>query len=279
MTLRHSVITLRDGFKVGVIQSDNTDGTPLVLLHGWSVSAFAYTEVLEHLEKLGFRVIALDAPGHGRSDALHWGHGIRDMARIVRAALDALHVMGEAVIVGHSMGGAMAVEYAAMFPGNVAAAILLNPAAGQSHHDAIRVVFTPEGVLRVAELLTGALRDVIGDTALAAENRSGTELLSLGSRLAKSFSGASILKAGVALLKSDTHNALRALKRWGVPTVIIHGSDDHIVSAEAAFQAAVTSGARLRILNGRNHSWMVSDAKHAATIVAGEARSILEKIA
>lgn len=279
MALLHRTIELTDGFKVGVTQSRirRTDQPTIVFLHGWSVSALAYTEMLEHLEYAGFSVVAFDAPDHGRTSSLRWGHTIKDMAKVVHRALHVLKITDPAVIVGHSMGGGIAVEYAAMYPGFVAAAILLNSAVGQSHHEALRVGFTPEAALRVAELVTGALRDVVGDSRLAAESRSMTELLSLGRRLGKSLSGSRMLRAGVALLLSNTAEALHRIWHYDVPTVIIHGSDDRIINQEAAIEAALVSGAKFQILPGYNHSWMIARPEEAAKRISEWARTIARK--
>jgi pimeloyl-ACP methyl ester carboxylesterase len=280
MTLVHRTITVRNDFKVGVTyiaREFSPARLTLVFLHGWSVSALAYTEMLEHLDGMGYQVIALDAADHGRTDSLRWGHTVKDMALLVRQALDKLHVHDMAVIVGHSMGGAIAVEYAAAYPGSVSAAILLNPAAGKHHHETLRIGFTPIAALRVAELVTGALRDIVGDARLATKSRSVTELLSLGRRLGKSLSGARILRAGVALLLSDTYSALDALGHYGVPTVIIHGSDDRIIKERAIHQAAITAGARYEILPGYNHSWMIAQPQEAAERISKWARTIARK--
>lgn len=279
MTLIHETITVRNGFKVGVTHSDVQANyrQPLVFLHGWSVSALAYTEMLERLDREGFYVVAFDAPDHGRTDSLKWGHTVKDMALVVRQALDKLRIHDLAVVVGHSMGGSIAIEYAAAYPGSVAAAILLDPAAGEHHHDALKIGFTPEAGLRVAELVTNALRDVVGDARLATESRSVTELLSLGRRLSKSLSGTRILRAGVALLLSNTYEALHLLQYHSVPTVVIHGSDDRIIDSRAAQQAALVAGGQYEMLPGYNHSWMIARPEEAAARISKWARAIARK--
>lgn len=281
MALLHRTITLDDGFKVGVVQSRirRTDIPTLVWLHGWSVSAVAYDEMLNCLEnRSSFYVIALDLPDHGESSALPWGHSIADMAYIVRCALDKLGVT-EAVMVGHSLGGGVVTQFAARYPESTLGAILIDAAAGQHHHEAIQVAFTVEGVLRAAELVTGALRDIIGDIRMAAEKRSVRELLSLGRRLGKSVSGLPMLRAGIALLKHESDQALRQIRKNATPVVVIHGGDDRIISQRAAIQAAHSSGGCWHILAGCNHSWMISDPARAAEVIAEHAWRIVRKAA
>jgi pimeloyl-ACP methyl ester carboxylesterase len=275
MSTCDSVITLDDGFKVGVTQAGPEHGHHLVYLHGWSVSALAYRELVEHLADLDFRVTALDAADHGRSSSLPWGHSIRDMVDVTRDALDRLGIE-EAVMAGHSLGGAMVIDFAARYPERTLAAILLDPAAGQEHHDAVRVALSPDAGARAAELIVGALRDVFGDARLAAKHRTHTELLSLGRRLGQSFSGFNMLKAGVALLGNRTAHSLAAMKRQGIPTALIHGGDDQIVSLESAISASLRCGAELQVLEGLNHSWLIAAPKSAALKIAETAWRLTE---
>ncbi|WP_419539592.1 alpha/beta fold hydrolase [Paraburkholderia bengalensis] len=100
--MKHETIVLADGFRVGV--STVGTGAPLVFLHGLSVSAKAYEEMLTRLAEHGFRVIALDAANHGRSGSLPTGHTVEDMTRVTLKTLDELDIH-RAIFAGHSMGG------------------------------------------------------------------------------------------------------------------------------------------------------------------------------
>ncbi|WP_262704356.1 MULTISPECIES: alpha/beta fold hydrolase [Streptomyces] len=105
------------------IRDHGGSGPPLVLLHGagrsladWDASASALT--------IGHRVLALDLPGHGRSpDISPW-----TFPAVVRHLADTLDAYGipEAVVVGHSLGGLVAVEYARAHAGRVRGAVNLD---------------------------------------------------------------------------------------------------------------------------------------------------------
>lgn len=266
-------VVLRDGFRVGVTQVWCSDeprpAKPLVFLHGLSVSGPAYIDMLKELARQGFAVTALDAPNHGRSGSLPWDASVQDMARIVRQALDRLMIMGKAVVVGHSMGGGIAVEYAAMFPGNVEAVIAMDAACGAPHHDAIRYTGpSPSVPLRAAQAAKGAVEDLIGDGARALRARSRTERLSLLSTLRSSVSGLRCIKAAWALMRSDTEEALKTLRRFEVPTVHVHGAKDKIIDMMAAIESAMVSGGQIVIVPGAYHSWMIVDPRLGATIIA-----------
>jgi pimeloyl-ACP methyl ester carboxylesterase len=99
------------------------DGPQLVLLHGFSRS-LADWDAAATLLTAGHRVLSVDLPGHGRSpDVSAW-----TMPTVVRHIADALDARGvpEAVLVGHSLGGMVAVEYARANPDRARAAVNLD---------------------------------------------------------------------------------------------------------------------------------------------------------
>jgi len=263
---RHDTIVLDDGFRVAVTSVGSRHGTPLVFLHGLGMSAAAYTEMLELLAGRGFSVTALDAADHGGTDPLPWGHTVADMAEITTRALDALGIRA-AVMVGHSMGGAMVAEFAAKHPERVLAAILLDAAAGEDYHDAVRADASPTLPLRTVQFLAGAGADLIGDGLRAWRLRSFQECLQFSHRLRQSISGPNCMRAGYALMRHDTAPLLKAMRDKAVPTVILHGTRDRIVPVLAGAHAAKLSGGKLYLVQDRYHSWMLSEPKLAATVV------------
>lgn len=262
--MRRHTIELRGGFRVGVTTGGT--GTPLVFLHGLSVSARAYTEMLELLAANGFAVIALDAADHGASGALPFGHTVADMAAITADALDALGVTS-AVMIGHSMGGAMVAEFAARHPRRVTAAILLDAAVGEEHHAAVRPAPAAGFLWRGAQFLAGAVRDLLGDAGHAAGARGPVACARLVDVLRRSVSGPGCVKAVYALMRSDSAPALAAMRRHGVNTVHVHGALDGIVPAAAALTAALATGGRVHLLPGRYHSWMIADPVLALQVI------------
>lgn len=235
--MKHYTIVLNDGFRVGVTEGGS--GIPLVFLHGLSVSAEAYTEMLELLAHSGFHVIALDLPDHGRTDSLPWGHDVADMAYVVWRAIGAIPALEGAkfVLAGHSMGGAVAATYASYWPSYVHTLILLDAAVGESHDDAVRLDNYADLPLRAAQFLGAVLRDCVGDARRAGSLRTLRERLSLGRRLKESVSGFGSLKAAWALTQNDSAPALFRIKRQGTRTVVVHGSRDSIIPVEAAYDA------------------------------------------
>lgn len=259
--MKKSTVVLEDGFRVAVTEFGAPDGAPLVFLHGLSVSASAYTEMLELLADNGFHVFAFDAPDHGGSDSLPWGHTVKDMAEVVDKALEQLYAEVPLVLVGHSMGGWIAAEQAAMRPQWIKTLILLDAAVGEEFHEGIRL--QPKKGL---QFIAGAVKDVLGDVRKAGSIRQLGERLSLIGRLSSSVSGPGILRAIHAMVQGDSSDALRAL-RGRVPTVLVHGELDGIVPWETAFSAAALCGGRVHTISHSYHSWMIADPELALDVI------------
>ena len=119
---------LLDGERVRIVESGQPDAFPVVLLHGWGASAYNFRDVLPALGAAGFHAIAPDLRGHGWSEtrvaAGAWSAAA--IADWVRKLLDALGVE-RCVLVGQSIGGAIAIDAASLMPGRVAAVVLLAP--------------------------------------------------------------------------------------------------------------------------------------------------------
>jgi len=117
-----------DGERVRIVESGQAEAFPVVLLHGWGASAYNFRDVLPALGAAGFHAIAPDLRGHGWSEtqvpAGAWSSAA--IAVWVRRLLDALGVE-RCVLVGQSIGGAIAMDAASLMPGRVAGVVLLAP--------------------------------------------------------------------------------------------------------------------------------------------------------
>jgi pimeloyl-ACP methyl ester carboxylesterase len=103
--------------KIKVKFSDTGKGRVIVLLHGFLGSHKIWQEYIQRLSKK-FRVIAIDLPGHGETPAIGYYHSMEMLAQSVKAMLDSISVR-RYVLVGHSMGGYIALAFAELYPENV----------------------------------------------------------------------------------------------------------------------------------------------------------------
>ena len=102
------------------------NGHAVVLLHGNNFAGFYFGVIIDALRKEGFRVIAPDQLGYGRSSKPIMPYSLSEMAGHTRAILQKLNI-NRAMIVGHSMGGMLAARFATQFPAMTERLILLNP--------------------------------------------------------------------------------------------------------------------------------------------------------
>lgn len=130
-------LALRSGLGVRVVESGPPEGECVVLLHGWGCSAYLFHAIVPTLTAAGFRVMVPDLKGHGLSDKPldRAGYHVSAMTAHVVEILDALE-LGRTTLVGHSMGGAIALRLALDHPERIQAVIALNP-VGLGH---VRIV-------------------------------------------------------------------------------------------------------------------------------------------
>jgi len=114
-----------DGTRIRYI--DVGRGAPVVLLHGLGASMYAWRRNLAAVAAAGFRVIAFDNRGFGLSDKPSAPYDNAAYARLVIALMDSLRLT-DAVLVGHSMGGAIAAQVAIEYPARVRGLVLVGSA-------------------------------------------------------------------------------------------------------------------------------------------------------
>lgn len=118
-----SFVRAANGLRFAYVEQGERDGPVALMLHGYSDSHRSFDLLRPHLPE-SWRVIAMTQRGHGKSDKAQDGYSVESMAADVRAFLDALGVE-RAVLVGHSMGAAVALQAAADIPGRVCGVVLI----------------------------------------------------------------------------------------------------------------------------------------------------------
>jgi pimeloyl-ACP methyl ester carboxylesterase len=109
------------------VEPQHPNGRTVVLLHGKNFSGAYWERTIAHLVERGYRVVAPDQIGFGKSSKpTDFQYTFQALATHTRELLEALGVEG-ATIVGHSMGGMLATRFALMFPGFTESLTLVNP--------------------------------------------------------------------------------------------------------------------------------------------------------
>ena len=107
--------------------SDNGKGTAVVLVHGFLENSTMWDSLAPELSKK-YRVVTIDLLGHGKTDCLGYVHSMEDNAEMVCSVLAELRLR-KVVLVGHSMGGYVALAFAELYPNYVKGVALINSTA------------------------------------------------------------------------------------------------------------------------------------------------------
>jgi len=144
--MKREAETLKVGFKgAQIFLRQKGAGDPVVLLHGFTGSSVIWEDYLKTLSDK-FRVVAIDLPGHGNSDCLADIHTMDAMGEAVKAVMAHLEIE-KAVIVGHSMGGYVALNIAMHYPAAIkglglfhSTSLADNDEALEAREKAIRII-------------------------------------------------------------------------------------------------------------------------------------------
>lgn len=121
-------VTTKDGVKIYYKDWGPKEAQPIVFHHGWPLSADDWDNQMLFFLAEGYRVIAIDRRGHGRSDQVSEGHDMDHYAADASAVVESLD-LHNAVHVGHSTGGGQVARYVAKYgqpQGRVAKAVLVS---------------------------------------------------------------------------------------------------------------------------------------------------------
>ena len=244
---------------IDLYYKDWGSGQPVVFSHGWPLSADAFEDQMMFLAARGYRCIAHDRRGHGRSSQPWGGNDLDTYADDLAALTEALDLK-DAVHVGHSTGGGEVARYIGRHGTKRVAKVVLisaipplmlktaaNPAGLPIEaFDAIRAEVKTDraqffkdlsapfyGANRPGSKVSQGLRDFFWLQGMLCGTNAAYDCI-------KAFS------------ETDT---TEDLKRFDVPTLILHGDDDQIVPivAAAMLSSKIVKGAKLKVYPGAPH--------------------------
>ena len=258
-----STVTTADG--ATIYYKDLGSGRPIVFSHGWPLSSDDWDAQMQYFGEHGFRCIAHDRRGHGRSTQTWDGNDMDTYADDLMTLTEKLDLKG-AIHVGHSTGGGEVARYigrhgAGRAKGRIAKAVLLDAVPPLM----VKTAANPGGLpIDVFDGFRAAHRADrpqfyldVASGPFYGFNRSGARVSEGLIRNWWRQGMMSGVKASYDCIKAFSETDFTEdLKRFDLPTLIIHGDDDQIVpiDASAKLSAKLVKNSVLKIYPGGSHS-------------------------
>jgi pimeloyl-ACP methyl ester carboxylesterase len=229
-------------------------GDPLLFLHGWGLSPRTYADGVNRLTSAGLQVIAPALPGFAGSD----GPGLRDIsvtsyARTVGRVLDAMHIDKPAFVVGHSLGGGVAIQLATDRPERVRSLTLINSVGGAPGH-------------RVGLVDASWLRWMLGTVS----ELSPREIARSTPAMLRAFVPNALRRPLTMALSAkhaltvDLAQEAAALVASGLPVLFVWGDGDKLILPGAL--GAIAGALPAEVVAGR-HGWLLSQPEQFADLL------------
>jgi non-heme chloroperoxidase len=262
-----STITTKDGVTIFFKDWGPKDAQPIVFHHGWPLSADDWdTQMLYFLGK-GYRVVAHDRRGHGRSGQVSDGHDMDHYAADAAAVVTHLDLR-DAIHIGHSTGGGEAAHYVALHgKGRVAKLVLI----GAVPPLMVKTAANPGGL--PIEVFDGLRQQLAANRAqfytefsggpFYGYNRPGAKVLQsvIDNWVRQAMMGGAKAQYDGVKAFSET-DFTEDLKNIDVPTLVMHGDDDQIVpiADSALLSSKLLKKSTLKVCKGFPHGMATTHA-------------------
>ncbi|MDX3451514.1 alpha/beta hydrolase [Streptomyces sp. ME02-8801-2C] len=252
------------------------EGPALVLIHGIGDSSATWAELIPDLAR-SHTVIAPDLLGHGASDKPRADYSVAAYANGVRDLLTTLGIES-ATLVGHSLGGGVAMQFAYQFPERTERLILVSAGGvGREVNPVLRAVSLPGAHLALSALRLPGMRLQVGLVVRLMKllgtglGQDATELLTLVDALPDETARNAFIRTLRAVVdwRGQVVTMLdRCYLTEGMPTMLLWGDRDSVVPVRHAYRAhEAMPGSRLEVFEGAGHFPFHSDPARFVALV------------
>lgn len=262
-------VTTEDGAEIFFKDWGPRDAQPIMFHHGWPLSSDDWDAQMLYFLSKGFRVVASDRRGHGRSSQIGTGHDMDHYASDASAVVEHLDLRN-AVHIGHSTGGGQVARYVAKYgqpQGRVAKAVLVSAVPPLM----VQTEANPEGLpISVFDGFREALAanraeffQAVASGPFYGFNREGVELSEpvVANWWRQGMTGSALAHyEGIkAFSETDQTDDLKAIT---VPVLVLQGDDDQVVPYEDAAlkQHELLPNSELKIYEGYPHGMLTTHA-------------------
>ncbi|RWY79109.1 alpha/beta hydrolase [Rhizobium leguminosarum] len=264
-----SFVTTKDGVEIFFKDWGPKDAQPIVFHHGWPLSSDDWDAQMLFFVANGYRVVAHDRRGHGRSSQVSEGHDMDHYAADAAAVAEHLDLRN-AVHVGHSTGGGEVARYVGKYgqpQGRVAKAILVSAVPPLM----VKTVSNPDGTL--IEVFDGFRSALAANRAQFFLDVASGPFYGFNREGAKVSQGVidNWWRQGMMGSAKAHYDGIKAfsetdqtedLKAITVPTLVTQGDDDQVVPYKAAveLQAKLIKNSTVKIYTGYPHGMLTTQA-------------------
>ncbi|MEV4348924.1 alpha/beta hydrolase [Actinoplanes sp. NPDC049596] len=251
-------ITTPDG--VEIYYTEQGSGQPIVLSHGWPLSSDAWQVELKKFADAGYRTIAHDRRGHGRSQKTYNGNDMDTYARDLAAVIEALDLR-DVILIGHSTGGGEVVRYAAQH-GQAQGRVARIVTAGAVPPLMVRTEANPDGL--PIDVFDGIRANVLKDRSQFWLDLSESFFGANHGRAVSTGDKQDFWRQGMLVNLAAAYDCVKAfsetdftedLQALTVPILIAQGDDDQIVPiGDAALKSIkLVKDGTLKVYPGAPH--------------------------